>query len=878
MIEAGLKTELDVALRLVDSVQDDPQSARGQAEALLEHDIDDAETAAVAWWALGLASRQLNDLATAEGALRRGLDIAAKAGLTRRIGQIRSSLALVILYTGDTEGALSEAEHAMADLTGADLARNEMQVGLILQRLGLLDRALLHYRTALVGLRREGDGLAEARLLSNRGVLHGYRGEIDLGVSDLRSARAIAEDLGQSLIVGVCSQNLGFLEGRRGDIPAALAWFDEAEAAYDALGRPPGMIEVLWANRAELLLAAGLFIEAERAVNAAVAGLEKLDNKTDLSETRLLCAEVALANRQPEAALSAAETASAEFLEQGRHAWDLLAGYAALRARFEIDDAAGRALEAARLAEELRSIGLKSEALHCHLLAGRMALRDGDLSGARAALTSAARTRKSGSALDRAKAWHAEALIRHAEGNENGSRTAIDAGFRAIRDHRLSFGASDLRSHAATHGLDLALFAVEQGMATGSPWRVLDAVESWRAESTRVAAVRPPTDPKLRHLLSEMRRVAAEIRESALAGADTRHLVVSQAKLEQEIRSVSRRLRGASVTDDVSLTGREQITDRLGDRRLVSYFRHDGQIHAVSLHRRVIAMERMVDANEASDELSSMLFALSRLAKGAGSPRSLAAAATGLDQSLHRLREWLLDPVTGRSEELVVVPTAALHRLPWPALDRSRIVTVTPSLDAWIRASSASSPLSPSCTAALVAGPDLPGANLEISRVARIYPNHRRRTGRNARADEVLGDIEGADVAHLAAHGTFRNDNPSFSSLLMHDGPLTVYDFERIETPPKVMVLSSCDTAVSKVAAGDELLGLSSALIGVGVSSLVAPVVPIADEIAGDLMVSLHRNLVAAVPPAEALARVVASNVDEPAERALRTSFVAFGA
>ena len=135
-------------------------------------------------------------------------------------------------------------------------------------------------------------------------------------------------------------------------------------------------------------------------------------------------------------------------------------------------------------------------------------------------------------------------------------------------------------------------------------------------------------------------------------------------------------------------------------------------------------------------------------------------------------------------------------------------------------------------------------------------------------------------MAHLAAHGTFRFDNPSFSSLQMHDGPLTVYDFEQIKTPPAVMVLSSCDTAVTKVVAGDELLGLSSALIGIGVSSLVAPVVPIDDEAATNLMVdapswSGRRRSNTCWPWLKPSVRGCS---DDDADRALRSSFVVFGA
>jgi tetratricopeptide (TPR) repeat protein len=880
MIDAPPIPDLELALRVVDSVQDHPQRARDEARLLVARSDMDREALAVAWWALGLAARQLNDLDEADGALRTALSVAIEAALTRRVGQIRSSLALVLLYSGETQAALDETKLAMASLSGPDLARNEMQIGLILQRIGRLDDALVHYRSALRGLRRSGDRLAEARLLSNRGVLHGYRDELDLGVSDLETARLIAEDLGQKLIVAASAHNLGFLEGRRGDVPAALAWFDQAEAAYEALGRPPGMTEVLWANRGELLLKVGLYSEAEQAVSAAIVGLEKTENKTDLSETRLLAAEVALAARYPERALEAATAASSEFTEQDRRAWRLLAEYAALRARFEAQTPDGAtASDATRLAGELAAIGLFSESQHCHLLAGRIAMRDGALEDARRQLRAASGARRRGTALDRAKAWHAEALLRQAEGNASGSTRAIEAGFRAIQDYRLTLGAADLRSHAAAHGLDLAVLAIEQGVASGSPWRVLKAVESWRAESSQVAAVRPPSDPELTRLLSELRRINAEIREAAVTGGATHPLIMQVSRVESQIKALSRSLRGSGQTRATVPTGRADIVELLGDRRLISYFRYRGDIHAVSVYRGSIALQPLVEAERAANEVSSLLFSLTRLAHGAGSSRSLEAAAVGVDHSLDLLRQWLLDPFVGNGEDITVVPTAALHRLPWPALDPGRIMTVVPSLESWVLASSRMATFKMNPTASLVAGPDLPGAVQEVSRIARLYQKHRRRTGRNARADLVLRDIEGSDVAHLAAHGTFRYDNPSFSSLQMHDGPLTVYDFEQIRTPPSVMVLSSCDTAVTKVVAGDELLGLSSALIGIGVSSLVAPVVPIDDEAAADLMVSLHRSLVAGDSTPVALAKAIfLEDSDDDAGKALRSSFVVFGA
>lgn len=142
----------------------------------------------------------------------------------------------------------------------------------------------------------------------------------------------------------------------------------------------------------------------------------------------------------------------------------------------------------------------------------------------------------------------------------------------------------------------------------------------------------------------------------------------------------------------------------------------------------------------------------------------------------------------------------------------------------------------------------------------------------------MLSALDGVDVAHLAAHGTFRADNPQFSSLRLADGPLTVYDLDLVSSVPAVMVMPSCDSAVSDVGVGDELLGLSAALLRMGVAGLVAPVVPIPDRETTPLMVELHRRMVSGEDTAAALAYVASTEARTFAERAARGAFVALGA
>jgi CHAT domain-containing protein len=182
-------------------------------------------------------------------------------------------------------------------------------------------------------------------------------------------------------------------------------------------------------------------------------------------------------------------------------------------------------------------------------------------------------------------------------------------------------------------------------------------------------------------------------------------------------------------------------------------------------------------------------------------------------------------------------------------------------------------------TAAAIAGADLVAARTEVERVARIHPGTQRLTGRNATVARSLQVLATVDIAHVAAHGDFRSDNPLLSSLRLHDGSLTVHDLNRLDQVPSVLVLPACESGVSDVGADDELLGLAAALLRMGVIGLVAPVTPIPDESTRPLMVRFHRNLRDTGSPEVALADAVAATQGEsPREVATAGSFVLLGA
>jgi CHAT domain-containing protein len=208
-----------------------------------------------------------------------------------------------------------------------------------------------------------------------------------------------------------------------------------------------------------------------------------------------------------------------------------------------------------------------------------------------------------------------------------------------------------------------------------------------------------------------------------------------------------------------------------------------------------------------------------------------------------------------------------------PGAQRAAGWTVTPSAR-WL---ADHGPAEPVRRAAVIAGPGLGHAAAEVRAVAACY--HQPRvilTG--ATAASVTAALQHADVAHIAAHGTFRADNPLFSALLFDDGPLTVHDLMSLPSVPQRVVLSACRAARNDVLVGDELLGTSGALLGLGVRTVIAPVVEVPDEAAMWVAATLHHHL-RSWPPHTALSLTVADAVAQADRRRLVTAwaFVCLG-
>jgi CHAT domain-containing protein len=122
-----------------------------------------------------------------------------------------------------------------------------------------------------------------------------------------------------------------------------------------------------------------------------------------------------------------------------------------------------------------------------------------------------------------------------------------------------------------------------------------------------------------------------------------------------------------------------------------------------------------------------------------------------------------------------------------------------------------------------------------------------------------------------------RHDNPLFSCLDLADGKLTAYELETLARSPRLLVLSACESGLSVIRPGDELMGLASTLLALGTRTLVASVSAIPDELAVPVMVALHQQLAGGVAPAAALAAVREQTRGTP-QQVPSTALVCFGA
>jgi tetratricopeptide (TPR) repeat protein len=875
-----------------------PNEALDRARKVLADDPGLLD-ASIARQTIGIVLREYGDIDAAIGELRIARRLARRAGSAGREADVLATLGVALVFAGRTVSGRNTLDAAVRRSTGPLRGRTLLRRGGALLLLGHHREALEDLNRSVAALRLAGDQLWEARALQERAVSYLSSGAARRAVADLRRAGDLFTANGQELESAETTVNRGLVALRLGDLPEALTCFDEAADRFGRLGASEPDLSM---HRCAALTAAGLARDAMQEADDAISDLDRIHGRpTKRAELLLTAASCALAAGQPGPALARAAEARQLFDRQDRQWWRAHAELARVSAGVQSGPVTAALLrDAQRCVRELSELGSPGQPL-ARLAAGRIALALGQTAVATEHLAAAAVGRRHGPALSRGVAWLAEALRAEAAGDPQRLMYACRRGLDVIDEYRSMLGSSELRAQTTAHGAELANLGQRHALRLGRPRLMLAWSERWRAVALSVPPVRPHGDERWQADLAAMRDVSSRLSQTSSLGLRSASLSHEQQRLERVVRARALRTLGTGRRDFArsSSAGFDVpgLLAELGDDRLLEIVDIGGELHVLVCGSGQVRRFAAGPAEQATREVRFARFMLRRLAYGPSLP-PLEETRDRLTRKGGALEQVLLGEACEHlgDGEVTVVPPGQLQAVPWGLLPRlrSRALSVAPSAASWLRArrastdastdvragprSAAAAPSAPAGPVVLIRGPGLASRGAEIPRLAADYSGAVLLGDGTATAARVLSAIDGARLVHIAAHGTFRADSPLFSALQLDDGPLTVYDLERLRQGPHHLVLSSCDSGVVAPAGADEVLGLASSLIPLGTAGIVASVVPVNDVAVVPLMVALHRELRAGASLAEALRDARQASESEAMALATGWSFICLGA
>jgi tetratricopeptide (TPR) repeat protein len=330
------------------------------------------------------------------------------------------------------------------------------------------------------------------------------------------------------------------------------------------------------------------------------------------------------------------------------------------------------------------------------------------------------------------------------------------------------------------------------------------------------------------------------------------------------MRQLQQRGGGSALgrTEPLDVAGLQQALG--ADTALVEYTSLGGELLAFIMTGDGVEVVRgLSDERAVGEALGQFRFQVGSLRYGSARMRAHLAPLEGrARRHLRSLYDLLLRRVEERIGErrLVVVPHRALHYVPFHALDdgdayvvERREVSYAPS--ASVLSYCLARPARPFARALLmgVADEQTPRVRDEIRALAPLFPEAEALLDADATIAALRERAPRADVIHLACHGQFRPDSPLFSSLKLGDGWLTVRDAYTLDVAAGLVTLSACETGVSAVAPGDELLGLVRGFFYAGAPTLLLSLWTVDDEATAELMTDFYTTLRAGARPAAAL-------------------------
>ena len=795
---------------------------------------------------------------------------------------LRARILVALAYNNSELGRTDRARDLLDQAAANDEVLPAVRVarGLILVRTGRPDAALADLDAAVAQLRASStrEALEDlAGALINRGLLHIVAGRLAEAAADTTAAGGIARELHRGDILFMADHNLGFVRYLAGDLPAALSAMEAAAAAWPRAAQD-GVSPL---DRARVLAAAGLVDAAGEHIDQALEFFRINRATADLVDAYSVRAELDLLTGDPDAASEAARRAEQTARRRGNESAALAARTLRLQAvrvkrradRQERPNRPGAlrrarrdGADAAQLATALEAAGLVEEANTALLLSAEALLDSGDIAAA-AAIAQQVRARSGVRLATRLHACLLDGEVELAGGDRRAGLAHIRRGLDDLSQFQATFGSQDVQAAASVHGRELARLGLRTAVETGSPAAIFQWLERARGVTTRLPAVRPPADAEFARELGEFRAGYEHARQAVLAGRRDQSLELRVRQMRRQVQALAWSTSGGGdVRRPLTLAAvQRRLAADPRDPTVVAYIRGDSRLHALVITARRATFRQLGVFGEVQQQTLRVGADLDLLAATRVPLPVREVANHSLDDGLRRLSGALIEPVARLLGDgpILVAGLGVLTTVPWGLLGSlsGRPVSVTASVTAALAGRSLPEP-----RVLTVAGPDVPNAPAEAEQIAALYSDAVALVDGAATGGQVLAAIPDGGLLHIAAHGHHEVESPLFSWVQLADGPLYGYDIAPNPALPDHVVLSSCDVGRSDDdRPGGEPLGLAAALLRSGVSTVIAGVSRIADDVAAPTMLAYHRRLIAGDGPALALATAITEVDGAPA-------------
>ena len=734
----------------------DPLGTIAEAGSQLESVSDPADTARLLQL-IGIAQRMAGSGDESVATLEEAVLSARTSRDASLAADIQVTLAGSQATTGHLERAMETLDMAEEHLSADRLPVAWMQRGSFVARSGSFDEAMDLFGRAEPRLESSGDDINLLRLMSNRGLVHVYTGDLEAAESDLRRSLELGSRQGLEADVAETTHNLGWVRSTtRGPCWRARPLRSGCRDAGRPLTTRSTSCSPIGPRSCSSLPACSPKRPADRGARRW-RSVQAHGNPIDVPEAWVMYARAALAAGRDDEARAAAVAAQDGFASLDAEGWGAIADLL----RYEAASAPGEfdALPVHTAIEKADELGWHVAAFEGALTLAEMATRADDHETAIGALDLADRilSVEHQPAALRARRHGTGARVLDRAGRPAEAMTEATAALDELNEYRSSLAATDLRASTSALAVDVVHLLVDLLDEQANYQEMTRVIDVARGTITNPAPVTIPSDPATVQLLASVRELALDARGPDEDGDE---IAQSLAEAERRYEQAVRGERSPHAGGDGSMlpTGATGLVFMSGREQLVGAIVHEAGTKLVS----------RTDLETLNQRLDDVRFSLA-----AGVERWEAT-----EQALIDIDGLLLPQGVPEEGPIVVSPPAWMVTFPWSLLPtlHGRAITVAPRMSVFFTFEAATRPTL--TRAALVAGPGLSKANAELERIAPSYEESRILIDPECTRIAVREAFAAAEVLHIASHARFRSDNPLFSYLELSDGPLHVHELE----------------------------------------------------------------------------------------------------